>query len=341
MTQLTLKRSSLPLPHLTRSLRPFFIHPSTSYPPFIPETPEYIPIICLSTSRWVSEGGDDIPSVTSIGKRKVGFEYVPGAGDDDELWARGLKPLLFHQHKKDLLSVERDDLPSLVDRLVRSADPVAGISTSLVNCDLSVSAPTGVPSPNSLMALDIGSPSTEASWSLSPSEVLRVVPVDKYPKNTPFLLGVHPSVRVLAVPSAKTDGKFYATALRELVDYVRKVSIEQSKPIVLRPGKAVDVQKAIAIGDNAQSIDPAAIKITSPSSSVDARKVILPLALVILCALPGISESSTHALPAEGNLSKDLVADRLHRLVALWPDGNPPRVALKRVNEFLMSELRK
>ncbi|OXH37291.1 tRNA '-O-ribosylphosphate transferase [Cryptococcus neoformans] len=337
----SLVRSSLPLPHLTRSLRPFFIHPSTSYPPFIPETPEYIPIICLSTSRWVSEGGDDIPSVTSIGKRKVGFEYVPGAGDDDELWARGLKPLLFHQHKKVLLSVERDDLPSLVDRLVRSADPVAGISTSLVNCDLSVSAPTGVPSPNSLMALDIGSPSTEASWSLSPSEVLRVVPVDKYPKNTPFLLGVHPSERVLAVPSAKTDGKFYATALRELVDYVRKVSIEQSKPIVLRPGKAVDVQKAIAIGDNAQSIDPAAIKITSPSSSVDARKVILPLALVILCALPGISESSTHALPAEGNLSKDLVADRLHRLVALWPDGNPPRVALKRVNEFLMSELRK
>lgn len=255
--------------------------------------------------------------------------------------SKGLKPLLFHQHKKDLLSVERDDLPSLVDRLVKSADPVAGINTSLMDCDLSSSVLAGVPTPNSLMALDIGPPSTKAPWSLSPSEVLRVVPVDKYPKNTPFLLGVHPSERVLAVPSAKTDGKFYATALRELVDHVRTVSIEQSKPIVLRPGKAVDVRKAIASVNNAQSIDPAAIKITSPSFLVDARKVILPLALVILCALPGISESSTHALPAESNLSKDHVADRLHRLVALWPDGNPPRVALKRVNEFLMSESRK
>lgn len=88
VTQLTLERSSLPLPHLTKPLRPFFIHPSTSLPPFIPETPNYIPIICLSASRWVNEGRDEIPSVTNIGQRKVGFEYVPGGGDDDELWAR-------------------------------------------------------------------------------------------------------------------------------------------------------------------------------------------------------------------------------------------------------------
>lgn len=26
--------------------------------------------------------------MTVIGKRTVGYEYVPGAGDDDELWAR-------------------------------------------------------------------------------------------------------------------------------------------------------------------------------------------------------------------------------------------------------------
>ncbi|WVQ86448.1 hypothetical protein IAS59_000159 [Cryptococcus gattii] len=274
-------------------------------------------------------------------ERKVGFEYVPGGGDDDELWARGLEPLIFHQHKEYLLSVERDDLPALVDRLVKSADPAAGISTSLVNCDLSSSELTGVPSPNSLMALDIGPPSMKASWSLSPSEVLRIVPVEKYPKNIPFLLAVHPSERVLAVPSAKTGGKSYAIALRELVDYVKTVSIEQSKPIVLSPGKAADFQKAIAVSDNAQAIDPAAIKITSLSSLAESRKIILPLALVILCALPGISEYSTRSPPIEGSLSKDLVTNKLHGLVALWPDGNPPRVALKRVNEFLMGEARR
>lgn len=250
-----------------------------------------------------------------------------------------MEPLLFHQHKKYLLSVERDDLPALVDRLVKSADPAAG--TSLVNCDLSSSELTGVPSPNSLMALDIGPPSTKASWSLSPSKVLRIVPVEKYPKNIPFLLEVHPSERVLAVPSAKTGGKSYAIALRELVDYVKTVSIEQSKPIVLSLGKAADFQKAIAVRDNTQAIDPAAIKITSSSSLADARKIILPLALVILCALPGISEYSTRSPPIDGSLSKDLVTNKLHGLVALWPDGNPPRVALKRVNEFLMGEARR
>jgi len=31
---------------------------------------------------------DEVPSVTRVGSRNVGFEYVPGAGDDDELWAK-------------------------------------------------------------------------------------------------------------------------------------------------------------------------------------------------------------------------------------------------------------
>jgi tRNA A64-2'-O-ribosylphosphate transferase len=50
----------------------------------------YTPIICLSASRWIGITGqqDDVPSVTRIGERNVGFEYIPGAGDDDELWAK-------------------------------------------------------------------------------------------------------------------------------------------------------------------------------------------------------------------------------------------------------------
>ena len=36
-------------------------------------------------------------------------------------------------------------------------------------------------------------------------------------------------------------------------------------------------------------------------------------------------------------MTKADIADRLHSLVARWPDGNPPRAALKRVNEYLMS----
>lgn len=82
--------SGIAIPHLKKPLRPFFLHPSTSQPPHIPTSPLCTPVICVSVSRWVGITGhtDDVPSVTRAGGRNVGFEYVPGAGDDDELWAK-------------------------------------------------------------------------------------------------------------------------------------------------------------------------------------------------------------------------------------------------------------
>ena len=79
-----LETSTLPLPDLSKPLRPFFIHPATTSPPVIPKDPPFTPIICVSASQW----GDNTPTATRIGSRTVGFDYVPGAGDDDELWAR-------------------------------------------------------------------------------------------------------------------------------------------------------------------------------------------------------------------------------------------------------------
>lgn len=88
--------SGMALPELQKPLRPFFIHPSTSQPPHIPPNPDYTPIICLSASRCMGITGlqDEVPSVTRVGSRNVGFEYVPGAGDDDELWAKASFTLL-------------------------------------------------------------------------------------------------------------------------------------------------------------------------------------------------------------------------------------------------------
>ncbi|KAL1411391.1 tRNA A64-2'-O-ribosylphosphate transferase [Vanrija albida] len=83
-----LEGSVLPLPELKKPLRPFFVHPATSRPPHIDANPTFTPIICVSASRWVN--------ATRLGDgwfaRTVAFDYVPGAGDDDELWGRGLKP---------------------------------------------------------------------------------------------------------------------------------------------------------------------------------------------------------------------------------------------------------
>jgi len=84
-----MKASNISIPNLTKPLRPFFIHPSSSQP-HIPTDAGYTPIICLSASRWIGITGnqDEVPAVTRVGSRNVGFEYIPGAGDDDELWAK-------------------------------------------------------------------------------------------------------------------------------------------------------------------------------------------------------------------------------------------------------------
>ena len=87
--------SVLPLPDLKKPLRPFFIHPATSFAPEISSSAPFTPIVCLSASRWVNDDdgrGDVIPTATRLGDgffaRTVAFDYVPGAGDDDELWGR-------------------------------------------------------------------------------------------------------------------------------------------------------------------------------------------------------------------------------------------------------------
>ena len=67
---------------------------------------------------------------------------------------------------------------------------------------------------------------------------------------------------------------------------------------------------------------PIALYADDSVSEVSARQTLIPLALAILCSVPYVD--------------KHVVASQLHRLVALWPDGNPPRAALKRVNQVLM-----
>ncbi|KAK4686637.1 tRNA A64-2'-O-ribosylphosphate transferase, partial [Tremellales sp. Uapishka_1] len=315
-----LEESTLPLPDLKKPLRPFFIHPSTSYPPTIPSDPLYTPIICLSASRWINGGeGDDVPSVTSIpgggwfgGSQTVGFEYVPGAGDDDELWGRGLKPTMFHCNKEKLLATTREDLPDTVDELIMESK-VAGLDRALADVDLS-STPSpliGVPDSSSLLALDIGAPiSSTALWSLEPSITIYVIPCEKPAPELQYITHHRDKTSILFLcPSAKTHPNQYARALKSLVDAYRPHS---RTPLVLRPGslKHLDPEIDVSI------LDP-----ISPRQ--EHRKLLIPLAVLLLADGEGVTKLD--------------IADRLHALITLWPDGNPPRAALRRVNEVLMS----
>ncbi|KAK9861209.1 hypothetical protein WJX84_005976 [Apatococcus fuscideae] len=57
------------------------------------------------------------------------YEYVPGAGDDEESWAHGLTPALLFQHAEELISAGPAGMEGLVKQLVTQSQ--AGGSSAL------------------------------------------------------------------------------------------------------------------------------------------------------------------------------------------------------------------
>ena len=55
------------------------------------------------------------------GEPSIAYDYVPGAGDDEESWARGLTPELMWRHRAQLLQAGHARVLALVARLVGSA----------------------------------------------------------------------------------------------------------------------------------------------------------------------------------------------------------------------------
>jgi tRNA A64-2'-O-ribosylphosphate transferase len=235
---------------------------------------------------------------------------------------------VFHRHRSRLLSADKDDLPELVDELVSESitQDLHGISLASHSSSPSHLHPTGVPSPSSHLALAIGLPTNPTGWHSNAFHLVLVVPVEKC-KDSLFVFPVKPGVSVFAAPLAKADSKAYGAALLSLVEHFRTIS-----DAILAPGTfaQLDLARRMADADEPRPDFDA----TPGAANVDARKAILPLALALTLAIPILS-----CTPA-GGVSKTDIADALHVLVSQWPDGNPPRAALKRVNEYLMSDRR-
>ncbi|GMK55216.1 hypothetical protein CspeluHIS016_0202720 [Cutaneotrichosporon spelunceum] len=345
-----LETSVLPIPPLERPLRPFFVHPSTSVPPTIPEVPGYIPIICVSASRWVNGGTDEIPAVTRVGEgpfsRTVAFDYVPGAGDDDELWGRGLKPAMYHSEKSWLLATARDELPTAVDELVGEKGLVAAMQGTTLEDGSSGGADdfcraTAV---SSGLVVDLGQTvrlgEEEACRPIS--TVIRVVEIEKALKDAPYVLPLPTSgytTVVAAIPPSRAKGKEFLLALDELRVYVAGKA--EAGTVLLSPGCEEELDAALKHHRAPPSDTSPAVTLSSaerlPAANLtSAKKLILPIVVSLLCSVSALGEG----LDEDEDVDKIVIADTLHKLVSLWPDGNPPRAALKRVNEFLMSERR-
>ncbi|WOL09137.1 hypothetical protein Cni_G17890 [Canna indica] len=90
--------------NLRKPLRPLWISQRTLI--WLNEVPDhdswdFIPLILVSASA--SEGISQLKTTS-----RFGWHYIPGAGDDEESWARGLSPALFWKHAFELIDAEPD-----------------------------------------------------------------------------------------------------------------------------------------------------------------------------------------------------------------------------------------
>ncbi|ORX35640.1 tRNA A64-2'-O-ribosylphosphate transferase [Kockovaella imperatae] len=330
----SLLSSSLTLPALDEPLRPFFIHPSTTTLPVIPRDAAYLPVICLSASRWVGSHSDDIPTFTRIGKETVGFEYVPGAGDDDELWARGLTPKLFHEHRNTLLKTPRDELCGVVEELVMGKLVASTVDINL--CESSRSSMIlGYPAPDSRLALDLGLPLCNSQWESPMTEAITiyVVQVDRLPKEIATVASLDSSGhnRLVILSNPRGDGKRYLESMSAALEAIQ--GLLEWQPVIIAPGHQTHIDVAVAFAGDQRHADSSQSTWTPVKDEwISSRKVILPLIVALACRL---DQRKTDEV-----INKDTIASHVQRLVTLWPDSNPPRAALKRVNEVLMSDPR-
>ncbi|KAJ1801026.1 tRNA A64-2'-O-ribosylphosphate transferase [Coemansia sp. RSA 2399] len=96
--------------NIAKPLRPIWITRDHRlvFPPDFAEA-AFTPIVCLSASSSSSSS-----SLSSLGQ-SVDFNYVQGAGDDQEMWAMGLTPRMFWKHRAFLL-----DAANTCERRIRN-----------------------------------------------------------------------------------------------------------------------------------------------------------------------------------------------------------------------------
>ncbi|ORY17645.1 initiator tRNA phosphoribosyl transferase-domain-containing protein [Clohesyomyces aquaticus] len=93
---------------LKKPLRPIWVTQQTKSHYMVPPAFEDFNTMVLCTASRRVHGGEGSEG-----------DYVQGAADDHEAWARGLTPGIFWKNQETLMSTNEEDLPDLIAKLVR------------------------------------------------------------------------------------------------------------------------------------------------------------------------------------------------------------------------------
>lgn len=97
-----------------KMLKPFWIYPGCKEYPIFDGCEEYLPIILLSASEQSQDGEN----------KMYGYTYVQGAGDDHELWSRGLNPQIFwskYQEMTEFIHIDDHQADETIDKFVSAS----------------------------------------------------------------------------------------------------------------------------------------------------------------------------------------------------------------------------
>lgn len=235
-----------------------------------------------------------------------------------------------------LLSLDRDQIES---GLEMAKNRPSSLAADLERLDLgqpgsAASQVSGAPGPDSRLGLDIGPPiSPEQQWQadLSSALTIYIVGVHKAQASSDIIYSHSklPNTMIFALPSPKIDSWAYKDALVKLVSTIRPL-VDHSTKIVLKAGTVEHLSLIAKSSDADESLNATFQGLSSPDDAVGTRKMIIPIALLLLCAFPQDEKG------AAKEMTKSSISNVLLSLVALWPDANPPRAALKRVNALLL-----
>ena len=289
---------------LKKPLRPLWVTPELSLAPQPNINTAYNTIVCCTASRRV------------IGAEASENGYIQGAGDDSEGWSQGLTPLIFWKHKDQLLSTTEEDMPIVIQHLIRScSDTVNSDAVRLGSTSLYI----GTIRNTSITELYDG---IIVCSNVSPSK--SGPKPDDLRKNGPRILHFLCS-----------DGKLGSRALRShlplLLPFVRSLTIGGKLPkIMLACSTGKDLSVGVALTVLCLFFDDDCM-LTSYTSRY-------PSAVSAGCLLPSLTESWADNFKFETSkaIDKSIIRRRLTYITTAKPDANPSRSTLQSVNAFLM-----
>ncbi|KAH8115303.1 initiator tRNA phosphoribosyl transferase [Phellopilus nigrolimitatus] len=278
--------------------------------PFGNKTP-FFPIICISASKLVEEGSE---------RRREGYSYVQGAGDDHEYWSTGLTPDMFWKHKDELLSAPQSVFMDVLLSIVNDSRHALSASSTewtkpptpikFLDGLLSISALADIPvwvlnQSNNLGLEDVATPSPCIIVRTLPKLSIKT-PSDKQ-HHTPAASDPTSTVLELDIPNDKKSGEHaFKMCLPQCVEFIgRHVREKRSVCVACETGKDLSIGIALA----------AMQTLFDDDGTLDMSR-----------------RSRKHV-----QVSKDTLRTRLHWIIASRPEANPSRATLKRVNEFFMS----